>query len=275
MRRLATLILVLVMFGSTSSTNVAHAEGNDGDVSVTETEQGKWRGRARLAVDRRAPVRAPDRPRTPRAGSEGSRAIVAQPRLTKAQWSAFLEMCRQTYGDSGCRDISPASRESVARLVADLDATARTLIAKLQLPDPTPQIGPDPARNEWKMAAVGYPLWLWTGGPRTITSRVRAFGVTFTLRATWLSTDFDMGDGHQVRCTETSTYPAQSEPGRKSPSCGYTYLESSLPKGEYTVRATTNWRISWSALGRSGSVPGSYTGSRSLPVGELNALVVR
>lgn len=255
------------------SVQPAAADSHDADdVVVKGGQRGEWSGIASWQRSNRPKVSrtrsTPDNP-----GRESSRS--PRPRLTKAQWTAFLEMCRQTYGDSGCRDISPASRESVARLVADLDATARTLIARLQLPDPTPQIGPDPARNEWKMAAVGYPLWLWTGGPRTVTSRVRAFGVTFTLQATWLSTDFDMGDGHQVRCTETSTYPAQSELGRKSPSCGYTYLKSSLPKGEYTVRATTNWRISWSALGRSGTVPGSYTGSRSLPVGELNALVVR
>jgi hypothetical protein len=164
---------------------------------------------------------------------------------------------------------------TVAHLVLDLSAMARTLIVRLQLPDPTPQIGPDPSVNEWKMAAVGYPLWLWTNGPRTVTSRVRAYGITFTLRATWVSTTFAMGDGHTVTCTKATRYPSTAKPGAKSPDCGYTYPRSSLPKGNYTVTATTNWRIGWSALGASGSLPGSYSGSRSLPVGELNALVVR
>lgn len=162
-----------------------------------------------------------------------------------------------------------------ARARASLSAIARTLIVRLQLPDPTPRFGPDPEVNEWKMAAVGYPLWLWTDGPTTVTSRVRAYGVTFTLRATWRSTTFDMGDGHRVTCTRTRSYPADVEPGTKSPVCGYTYLKSSLPKGNYRVTATTNWRIAWSALGQSGSLPGSHSGSWSLPVGELNALVVR
>jgi hypothetical protein len=125
------------------------------------------------------------------------------------------------------------------------------------------------------MAAVGYPLWLWTDGPTAVSSRVRAYGVTFTLRADWQSTTFDMGDGHQVTCTRTLVYPSNTKPGRKSPACGYTYLTSSLPKGNYTVTATTNWSISWRALGQSGSVPGSHSGTWSLPVGELNALVVK
>lgn len=156
----------------------------------------------------------------------------------------------------------------------DLAAIARTLVTRVQLPDPTPQIGPDPTVNEWKMAAVGYPLWLWTEGPQTLTSRVQAHGVTFTLRATWVSTTFDMGDGHSVTCTTTRAYTSHVKPGAKSPACGYTYLKSSLPEGSYTVTATTSWQINWSALGQSGSLPGAHAGSRSLPVGELNALVV-
>src|SRR5215218_9127672 len=32
---------------------------------------------------------------------------------------------------------------------------------RLKLPTVAPGIGPSPDRNRWKMAAVGYPLWLW------------------------------------------------------------------------------------------------------------------
>lgn len=198
-----------------------------------------------------------------------------KPRLTKAQWTAFLAMCIQTYNDSGCRETTAKTKPNKAKVTASLDSIARTLIVQLQLPDPTPRFGPDPAVNEWKMAAVGYPLWLWTDGPTTVSNQVQAFGVTFTLRATWLSTTFDMGDGHQVNCTSTRVYPKRITPGTKSPVCGYTYLTSSLPKGNYEVTATTNWQISWRALGQSGSLPGSHSGSWALPVGELNALVVR
>ena len=38
-------------------------------------------------------------------------------------------------------------------------------VARLQLPTIAPGIGPSPELNRWKMAAVGYPLWLWADGP--------------------------------------------------------------------------------------------------------------
>ena len=197
-------------------------------------------------------------------------------KLSKTELAAIVAMCREAPGGV-CTDEpgTPARRLTPARLAISLSTVARTLVTKLQLPDPTPRFGPDPSVNEWKMAAVGYPLWLWTDAPTTVSDRVQAYGITFTLRATWQSTTFDMGDGHQVTCTRTRAYQPSTRPGTKSPACGYTYLTSSLPKGNYKVTATTNWQISWSALGRTGSMPGSHSGSWSLPVGELNALVVR
>ena len=198
-------------------------------------------------------------------------------KLTKTQKIAIIVMCREAPGGV-CTDPPKAAAKdqiSTAKLVGSLSEIARTLIVRLQLPDPTPRFGPDPSVNEWKMAAVGYPLWLWTDGPTTVSNRVQAYGVTFSLSAMWQSTTFDMGDGHEVTCTSTRKYVAGTTPGRKSPECGYTYLTSSLPKGDYRVTATTNWRINWSALGQSGSLPGSHSATLSLPVGELNALVVR
>lgn len=251
------------------------ARGDEGDPEVKSKGNGSFVGSATIRPDS---VRG-----ISKRGRTGHKRVVAtvlakapEPRMTKAEWSAFLAMCLATYGDSGCSEKSrKATKPDQKEATIALDAIARQLIVKLQLPDPAPRFGPDPAVNEWKMAAVGYPLWLWTDGPATVSSTVRAYGVSFTLRAAWLSTTFAMGDGHQVTCTETRSYPKQVKAGTKSPVCGYTYLKSSLPKGSYTVTATTNWRITWRALGRSGVLVGSHTGGRSLPVGELNALIVR
>ena len=44
---------------------------------------------------------------------------------------------------------------------AQAEALARTLVGRLDLPESTPLVGPDPGVNEWNMAVVGYPLWLW------------------------------------------------------------------------------------------------------------------
>lgn len=122
----------------------------------------------------------------------------------------------------------PVKRAQVRR---DLDGIARVLVARIRLPDPRPLVGPDPAVNEWKMVAVGYPLWLWTAGPGTVTDRVRAFGVTFTLRARWVSTRFEMGDGHTVLCRRTRPYRSGVRPGSRAPDCGYVYGRASLPGG--------------------------------------------
>lgn len=272
----AIVVLVIVIALQWSSLDPALAGGEDtdngGSTSVTSPEAGSFVGRTRVSGKRVSPSirgssRSPSRP--------GSTSTSDKPRLTKEQWAAFLAMCKQTYSDSGCRELPVSVKLDPAVMIADLDAIARSLVVRLQLPDPTPQIGPDPEVNEWKMVAVGYPLWLWTRGPATVTTTARAYGVSFTLQATWLSTSFDMGDGHRVTCSSTAVYDRSVRPGAESPSCGYRYETSSLPRGNYSVTATTNWRITWRALGQSGSLPGSYSGTRSLPVGELNALVVR
>lgn len=261
-----------------SSAGLAFAGGGaadgDGDIKITKPKDGTYEGRWNGEKYRRKAKDRPTGSRQPVVATVLAKA--PEPRMTKAEWSAFLAMCLATYGDSGCSEKSrKATKPYQKEATIALDAIARQLIVKLQLPDPAPRFGPDPAVNEWKMAAVGYPLWLWTDGPATVSNTVRAYGVSFTLRAAWLSTTFAMGDGHQVTCTETRSYPKQVKAGTKSPVCGYTYLKSSLPKGSYTVTATTNWRITWRALGRSGVLVGSHTGDRSLPVGELNALIVR
>lgn len=210
------------------------------------------------------------------AGARSPVSRAPKPRMTAEQWKAFLAMCLATYGDQGCApgDSSAKDEPDEAAAGLALDAIARQLVVRLQLPDPTPRIGPDPSDNEWGMAAVGYPLWLWTAGPRRVTAVESAHGVTFTLRAVWVSTTFGMGDGRSVTCTATKPYTDSVTPGTPSPACGYVYRKASLPKGDYTVTATTRWRISWSALGQSGTLGGSHSGSRPLPVGELHALVV-
>lgn len=274
-RKWAIAILLLALFHWSTPWGAAADDDADGDqIRISQPSKGTYEGRWNKQKYRPPTERSPRR--EGKVGSQGTKPLVSdKPRLTKEQWAAFLAMCKQTYSDSGCRELPVSAKLDPAVMIADLDAIARSLVVRLQLPDPTPQIGPDPEVNEWKMAAVGYPLWLWTRGPATVTTTARAYGVSFTMQATWLSTSFDMGDGHRVTCSSTAVYDRSVRPGAESPSCGYRYETSSLPRGNYSVTATTNWRITWRALGQSGSLPGSYSGTRSLPVGELNALVVR
>jgi hypothetical protein len=68
-------------------------------------------------------------------------------------------------------------------------------IARLRLPTVAPGIGPSPDLNRWKMAAVGYPLWLWADGPTragpvsdsvgglSVSLEARVSSPTFRIRA--------------------------------------------------------------------------------------------
>ena len=251
---------------------VATAGGDsDGSTTVTQRPGGTYDGRAHIGGREMSKKHGKPSTRT-----KTLKKIVLDKPTDREREAALTVMCREAREAGISCDYTPPKKDgrAPARLVLDLDAIAPTLLSRSQLPDPTPQIGPDPRVNEWKMAAVGYPLWLWTAGPHTVTDRVHAYGVTFTLRATWVSSRFDMGDGHGVSCTRSLPFTKEVKPGAVSPTCGYVYRKASLPEGSYTVTATTNWRITWSALGMHGSMPGSFTGTRQLPVGELNALVV-
>ena len=92
----------------------------------------------------------------------------------------------------------PANPASARPPLAAVRELAREVVLSLQLPDATPHIGPDPSVNEWNMAVVGYPLWLWVGGPDRVTITETAYGMTITITAVRNATTFTMGDGGTV-----------------------------------------------------------------------------
>ena len=152
---------------------------------------------------------------------------------------------------------------------------AQRAVARLTLTAPKPGIGPPPEINRWKMAAVGYPMWLWVEGntnPAPVSDSVGGLFVSLDARIQQIS--FDMGDGHTVRCATAGTkWTRAVKPAQKSPTCGYTYQQPSLPKGEYTITATTTWAVDWNINGTTGTIPLTQSASTTLPVGELQALV--
>ena len=154
----------------------------------------------------------------------------------------------------------------------DVTALARSLIVRLRLPDANPRFGPNPNGNEWHMLAVGFPVWLWTDGPRHKEATASAYGISFRLSADLASTTFNTGDGGQVTCSSMATYSEAVKAGSPSPNCGHVYTKPSLPKGPYTVTATPTWRIRWSAGGFSGTLTTSYSDSSTIRIGELRAL---
>lgn len=146
--------------------------------------------------------------------------------------------------------------------------------ARLRLTAPTPGIGPSPDLNRWKIAAVGYPLWLWADGtlnPAPVSDSVA--GLAVSLNAHLVKVVFDMGDGHKVTCTDlTRRWTNFVTPGAPSAVCGYAYPKPSLPQGSYTVTANAVWAIDWQINGTTGTIPFYQSATTTIPVGELQVL---
>ena len=159
--------------------------------------------------------------------------------------------------------------------VVSPEEAAYIAFARLRLTPPKPMIGPPPQINEWKMAAVGYPMWLWAEGtldPAPVSDQV--YDLTVSLDAHLVKTTFDMGDGHRLTCGDLShAWVRGTTPGQPSPSCGYIYTKPSLPQGNYTITAYSEWAVDWSVNGVGGTIPMYQQASTQLPVGELQVLV--
>ncbi len=155
------------------------------------------------------------------------------------------------------------------------EQVAYIAFARLHLEPLKPVIGPPPELNRWKMAAVGYPLWLSGGGnahPPAVWDQV--FNLRVRLEARVKSVDFLMGDGNVVTCDGPGLpWTPAVKPGDRSPACGYQYAKPSLPEGNYTVTARTHWNVNWTINSQTGVIPMIQASSVELPVGELQVLI--
>lgn len=168
-----------------------------------------------------------------------------------------------------------SKRRATPPVTLTADEVAYIAFARLKLTAPTPMVGPPPSTNKRHMAAVGYPLWLWVAGdtdPAPVSDAVG--GLFVSLDAHLSKVVFSMGDGTKVTCNGKGTaWGSWVKPGQKSPTCGHTYAKPSLPKGNYTVTATTYWSVVWNVSGQTGAIPYVQSAQTTLPVGELQVLV--
>lgn len=175
--------------------------------------------------------------------------------------------------------FAPSAEADPAASVASfssVEALVTRVLVDLRVPRPGVRIGPAPSANEWDMAVVGYPLWLWTEEPATRSATVRAYGYDFVLAAERGSVRFDMGDSSEPFVCESMTpYPGDEAVGVESPDCGHRFVRPSLPEGRFTVTVTAEWVVRWSAAGFSGTLPMPMTSVVSVPVGELQSIRVR
>ena len=129
---------------------------------------------------------------------------------------------------------------------------ARLAVRYLRLPDPVIRSSPAPGA----LQLTRLPVWLWIAAgawqPQSKTARVPGESVTAT--AVPVSAAWSMGDGATVTCTGPGTPYGDGNPAAASPTCGYTYDQSSAgqPGGAYPVTVTITWDITWDGPGGAG-----------------------
>ena len=286
MRKVALLLMGCCIFVGVAVQTVvgpAFAESTEPPPSpkptptVNVSEPGRLEGIIRFTQRKKGAPPPSSNRRSPRNGSPQAGPPPLTPYQRWQHMTRLLPECNGIYlrPEEWCAWEEPPPGQPTRPPRRGVETVVREVVTRLQLPPADPFVGPDPSWNEWKMAVVGHPLWLWVEGPSTLRSTNSAYGVEITLTATHTHTTFDMGDGTKVNCATTQPYRRESvDPGAPSPVCGHTYAHAPRD-GAYPVVATTHWDVAWSAAGYSGTLTTTMRATRRLPVGELQAVVVR
>jgi hypothetical protein len=228
----------------------------------------------------------------PAAGGGGATAAAQSDdgvSCTWTEWSDYTQSLWDWVGagdpegrwyDVRCSDgavylgvyVPPAS-DSVPPEVQMAGALARTVLNRLQLPEPA--VGQSPADQ----ALVGLPTWWWVqpGSWRVLQQRTTAGPVWAEVTATPVSTSWDPGDGSApLVCAGPGTPYDRSRPeSAQSTDCSYTYRRSSANEPQtgpdandrfFTVTVTTTWQVSWRGAGGSGGQLPALTRTSSFPV---------
>jgi len=211
-------------------------------------------------------------------------ALDPQPPAGDSSWQGHepgdgaVYTCYQPQTDIGiwiwAQNPPPASGTGpTPREVAEL------AIDQMQLKAIDIGITPEPGADS--IGLVGMPVWLWAKEPYShtygpATASASAGGITVTATARVHEITWDMGDGTEVVCRTVGTPYRPSFGKRESPDCGHVYDKSSShqPDGKYTVTATSDWVISWSGAGQTGTIRlDGLSRSVEISVGEAQVLV--
>jgi hypothetical protein len=136
------------------------------------------------------------------------------------------------------------------------ERAARNVLAKIHVSGAKTGIAPNPGGS----GLVGLWVWLWTEdpahtwGPVNDTAKDTETGLTAQISAQATRIDWNMGDGSRPVACDNPGRPYSASDGVNPPPCGYQYQKSSRdqPGGQYTITATTTWRVTWKAGASSG-----------------------
>lgn len=181
-------------------------------------------------------------------------------------------LCNQSGAPAAAAGGAPAAAGGAAAPPPPppADVLGGQAVLQLDIPVPAPSVGPPPEVNKWNSAFVGYPLWLWSEDPQETNATMTVQGYPVTLSGVRSNVTYDMGDGNTVTCATATPWSSSVAPAEESPDCGYRYTR----KGRYTITATANWEVTWTALGQSGTIPVTKSATTTLPVGELQSVNV-
>lgn len=178
---------------------------------------------------------------------------------------------RDCYGVSFWSDTVPPG---ITRLTPG--QAAAILIRSFRLQGVNIGFAPDP-NTPGSVGYVGIPIWMWVNEPTPLTygpyeQTATLGGVTITATAQVTSILWNMGDGNNVACANPGTRYQVSFGLTDSPNCGYRY--STISDGRYNVTATSQWTVTWTGGGETGTVPLTTTSNTSVEIDELQSVNV-
>ena len=148
---------------------------------------------------------------------------------------------------------------------------AQQAVASMNLSAITMGLVPEPGAGS--VGLVGMPNWMWvqkptenTWGPTTRSASAGGWTVMATAKVSQVK--WDMGDGQVVECAGPGTAYLDSYGKTSSPNCGHTYTR----QGNYTVRATSLWVITWAGIGQTGTITMDLTQTAPVTIGEAQVL---
>ncbi|MET3806857.1 hypothetical protein ABIB25_003877 [Nakamurella sp. UYEF19] len=211
--------------------------------------------------------------------SEGVLYLVSCPDAININTGALIYAQTDTiWARTGVAPVAPPP---------DPAALAQQAAGRLQAPDPSIQIGPNPGQ-----LAVKVPIWLSITDQPPLTLTVAVPRLSVTVTATLTSTTWSMGEPvdpatpnakvANFTCEGTGTpAPADVDAGTKPP-CGYTYIWKSLTDrtdgtGTWPITATTHWTVTWTASdGTNGTLPQPLTpqATTQVAIGEWRSTLV-
>ena len=210
----------------------------------------------------------------PPGGSPGGAWYVCEPYNGPLRCDPAVDgVCRGAFGVNFWSNTPPPGITTLTPRQA-----AYLLVQSFQLRGIDVGFAPDPNTPGAK-SYVGVPIWMWvdapqplTYGPYTQTGTIGGITITATARVT--SILWNMGDGHTVGCANAGTAFKVEYGAVDSPTCGYRYSLTSddAPGGLYTVRATSQWSVTWNGGGQGGVINLTTQSTTTVDINEMQSV---